>query len=229
MTPSADRRALVGYAALSVVYLAFVLAGLTVAEDITKPLLMPTLALAVGARAPRLLLGAIAASCLGDIFLVFGGNWFLLGMGGFAVAHLCYIRYFVRAGALRDRTRLLRTAVPYGLAWAVLITSLWPDLASGLRIPLAVYSLLLASTAVTSACAGRRTGLGGGLFLVSDTLIATGLAHWPQLPVPGFWVMSTYLTGQYLLTTGRPAAHREPGGENDRQHTRPAAVGQLLP
>ncbi|MBC3841741.1 lysoplasmalogenase [Streptacidiphilus sp. 4-A2] len=195
------------YALVSVGYLGCILAGLTPAQDITKPLLMPLLALAVSRRAlpsgaARLLLGALIASCAGDTLLLFGGNWFLVGMGGFAVAHVCYISLFVRGGALRDRGRLLCAAAGYGLLWLVLITSLWPDLAPGLRLPLAGYSLLLAGTAVTSACLSRRTGLGGGLFLLSDSLIASGLAHWPQLPVADFWVMSTYLVGQYLLASG---------------------------
>ena len=190
------------YAALSVAHLVFILLGWGLARDISKPLLMLVLAAAVGTAAPQLLLGALIASCAGDTFLIFGGSWFLLGMGGFAVAHGCYVTHFVRGGALRDRRRLLRTAAPYAVAWAVLISTLWPDLDAGLRIPLACYSLLLTGTAVTSACAGLRTGLGGGLFLLSDSLIASDLAHWPQLPAADFWVMLTYLVGQYLLATG---------------------------
>jgi uncharacterized membrane protein YhhN len=221
-------RLLIGYAALSAGYLACVLAGLAAVQDATKPLLMPLLALAVGLRASdlrrtapgaaRLLLGALLASCAGDTFLLFGGGWFLVGMGGFAVAHVCYITLFVRGGALRDRAGLLRTAAVYGLVWVVLITLLWPDLAAGLRIPLAGYSLLLAGTAVTSARAGRRTGLGGALFLLSDSLIAGGLAHWPHLPAADFWVMVTYLTGQYLLASGV-----DPAPSGDR-----AAAGAVL-
>jgi hypothetical protein len=207
-----------GYAGLSLAHLGAVLAGLTPVRDLTKPLLMILLALAVGAAArasalaaPRLLLGALLASCAGDVFLIFGGGWFLAGMGGFAVAHVCYVSHFVRAGALRDRRRALLTALPYGAAWAALITLLWPDLDPGLRVPLACYSLLLATTAASSACAGLRAGLGGALFLLSDTLIATGLAHWPQLPVPDFWVMCTYVAAQYLLASGAlPAACRAP-------------------
>jgi hypothetical protein len=197
-----SKRLFAGYAALSLLHLGFILTGLTLGRDLSKPLLMLVLIAAVGTAMPRLLLGALLASCAGDVFLIFGGSWFLLGMGGFAIGHICYVTGFVRAGALRDRARLLRIAAPYTAAWAVLITLLWPDLDAGLRIPLAVYSLLLTATAVSSACAGLRTGLGGGLFLLSDTLIAGGLAHWTQLPAASFWVMSTYLAAQYLLATG---------------------------
>jgi uncharacterized membrane protein YhhN len=214
------------YAALSGLHLVFLLVGLSLGADLTKPLLMLALAAAVGTAAPRLLPGALLASCFGDLFLIFGGSWFLVGMGGFAVAHVCYVAHFVRTGALGDRARLLRTGAPYAVVWAVLITLLWPDLDAGLRIPLAVYSLLLTATAVTSACAGARTGVGGALFLLSDSLIATGLANWPQLPAAGFWVMATYLTAQYLLATGIVRRSREadtkPGqnaGQSDRSTT----------
>ncbi len=203
-------RVLVNYTVTCVGYLFLLLIGATPATDVLKPLLMPRLAVALSAsahpvRLPRLLLGALLASCAGDTFLLFGGAWFLVGMGGFAAAHVCYVAFFVRRGALRDRRRLLRTAAPYAVLWVLLITLLWPDLASGLRIPLAGYSLLLTGTAVSSACAGRRTGLGGALFLLSDSLIASGLAHWPQLPVADVWVMATYLLGQYLLASGATA------------------------
>ena len=190
------------YVALGVLHLRLLMGGQHTGADLTKPLLMLALVGAVRAAAPRLLRVALLASCAGDLFLIFGGSWFLVGMGGFAVAHACYVRLFVQGGALRDRRALLRAAVPYGVLWVVLITLLWPDLDSGLRIPLAAYSLLLTATAVTSAAAGLRTGLGGALFLVSDSLIATDLAHWPQLPAAGVWVMATYLTAQYLLATG---------------------------
>lgn len=213
-----------GYAGLSVLHLAFLLAGLGLGADLTKPLLMLALVAAVGAAAPRLLRGALLASCAGDLFLIFGGSWFLVGMGGFAVAHVCYVTHFVRTGALRDHARLLRIGAPYAVVWAVLITMLWPDLDAGLRIPLAVYSLLLTATAVTSACAGLRTGIGGALFLVSDSLIATDLADWPQLPAAGFWVMATYLTAQYLLATGILTRGRS-GGRSGGQSARSTTTG----
>jgi hypothetical protein len=49
---------------------------------------------------------------------------------------------------------------------------------------------------------GVVAGLGGVLFLLSDTLIASGVAGWPQLPRPDFWIMITYVVAQYLLVRG---------------------------
>ena len=69
---------------------------------------------------------------------------------------------------------------------------------------------------------GRYAALGGALFLLSDALIATGIADWPQLPAHDFWIMLTYIAAQYLLTRGAlgapadstgaaPGAYREGG------------------
>lgn len=164
----------------------------------TKPLLMPALALAVAPAAPPLLLGALAASCAGDTLLLAGsdGPAFLAGMGAFAVAHGCYITLFRRTG-----TRRAPAAWAYVPLWGGTVAALWPGLAPDMRGPVAAYSLLLVGTAATALRHSPRAGLGGALFLLSDTLIATDVAGWPQLPAKEVWVMATYLAAQYLLAT----------------------------
>lgn len=56
------------------------------------------------------------------------------------------------------------------------------------------------------ACGATRpgpvAGLGGALFMLSDTLIATGVADRPQPPNPAFWIMLTYAAAQFLLVRG---------------------------
>ncbi|MGW4898835.1 lysoplasmalogenase [Kitasatospora sp. NPDC004240] len=222
---------LTGYAAASAAHLGAILAGSEVLRHATKPTLMPLLAahsgLAAAAPAgrasagpavaagsggaPGLLVPALVASTGGDVLLQLGNDpAFLAGMGSFAAAHVCYVTMFVRQGALTDRRRTALVAAAYAAAWAAIIGQLWPDLGD-LRIPVAGYSLLLAATAVTSAGLGPRTGLGGALFLLSDTLIATKLAKWRQLPGHQFWIMATYLLAQYLLASGAlRAGSREP-------------------
>ena len=49
---------------------------------------------------------------------------------------------------------------------------------------------------------GLLAGLGGALFVLSDSLIATGVAEWPQPPRPDLWIMLTYIAAQSLLVTG---------------------------
>lgn len=203
--PAWPRFAFPAFALAGVLNLVFEAAGPRAGFAVTKPLLMPLLAaamLATGRAVPRPLLGALAGSFVGDTMLLFSGNLFLVGMAGFAVAHVCYVRLFVRGGVLRRRGRLAFAAGCYGAVWIILITQLWSGLAANMRIPVACYSLLLAAMATTSFAAGNRTGLGGALFLLSDSLIAGGLAHWHMPTGTAFAVMATYLAAQYLLATG---------------------------
>ncbi|MFE9254417.1 lysoplasmalogenase [Streptomyces sp. NPDC006879] len=165
---------------------------------LAKPLLMPLLAgYAATRRAPRLLVAALLFGWGGDVALLFDADpAFLVGMGSFALGHVCYLLLF---GKTRGSAFV---AAGYLAACAVMVASLWPDLPAELRVPVAGYSLLLTAMALRSAALGLATGVGGALFLLSDTLIATGVAEWPQLPAPEFWIMFTYLGAQSLLTWG---------------------------
>lgn len=178
-------------------------AGFTPGHTVAKPLLMPLLAAYACARgAPRLLLAALLCGWGGDILLLSDADpAFLAGMASFAVGHVCYIALFLRHGTPRARARLLAPA--YALALVITVALLWPDLPADLRIPVAGYSTLLTATAYTAGTRrGPVAGLGGALFMLSDTLIATGVADWPQPPRPDLWIMLTYAAGQFLLVRG---------------------------
>ncbi|MDG4532505.1 lysoplasmalogenase [Streptomyces sp. AV19] len=219
------------------------LTGATPVARATKPVLMPLLAEYVLVRGgPPLLAVALLLGCAGDVLLQAGGETaFLLGMGAFAAGHLCYLGLFARyGGASADRPdrpgaagtpgrwRLpgvpdaagpagkphLRPALGYAAAWAATTALLWPGLPGRLRPPVALYGLLLTATAYGALRTGRRGAAGGALFLLSDTLIASGLAKWPQAPAPQFWIMLTYLGAQALLADAvvRAAAETEGAG-----------------
>ncbi|MEV7012917.1 lysoplasmalogenase [Streptosporangium sp. NPDC051022] len=185
----------------SVVHLALVAADTGLTASVTKALLMPLLAAWVLAQGgPRLVAAALLLSCGGDVALEIDG-FFIAGMALFAGAHVCYVTYFLREGALGGLRR--RPVVPavYAVVWAGLVFLLWPGLGD-LRLPVAGYSLLLTATAVTAAGLGPRIGAGGALFLLSDTLIAFDLAGLPLPPMNGLVVMATYIAAQYLLASG---------------------------
>ncbi|MCM1968593.1 lysoplasmalogenase [Streptomyces sp. NPDC002812] len=200
---------LVAFAAATAVDLGSLLADWHTGHLIAKPLLMPLLvAYVITRRAPRLLIAALLFGWGGDLALLFDADpAFLIGMGSFAAGHVCYLVLFGR----RRTGPLLGAA--YAAALLSTVTLLWGDLPAELRIPVAGYSLLLTAMAYRSSALGRRAGLGGALFLLSDTLIATGVAEWPQLPRPDFWVMATYVAAQYLLATGALAPERAYGRE----------------
>ncbi|MER5562228.1 MULTISPECIES: lysoplasmalogenase [unclassified Streptomyces] len=193
--PAAAAPLLVAFAAAGALDLIALLAGWHPGHLIAKPLLMPLLAAHVYTRGgPRLLIAALLCGWGGDVFLLSGADAaFLLGMGCFAAGHVCYLVLFGRG---RTHPGL---GAAYGIALLATVAALWPDLPAGLRIPVAGYSLLLTAMAYRSSRLGPLVGLGGALFLLSDTLIATGVANWPQPPRPDFWIMLTYLGAQALL------------------------------
>ncbi|MEU7580794.1 lysoplasmalogenase [Streptomyces sp. NPDC041068] len=177
-----------------------------------KPLLMPLLAAYVATRrGPRLLIAALLFGWGGDTFLLFDAELaFLAGMGSFAVGHVCYLVLFKRYGDTNryarvggsPRARGTALVAVYALALAVTVALLWPDLPADMRGPVAGYSLLLTTMAFGATTLGLTAAAGGALFLLSDTLIATGVAEWPQLPRPDFAVMLTYIAAQFLLAKG---------------------------
>ncbi|MEV6166327.1 lysoplasmalogenase [Streptomyces sp. NPDC052052] len=212
------RPLLVAFLVASAVDLFAVLADVPLAHLIAKPLLMPLLAAyAATRRGPRLLIAALLFGWGGDTLLLPDTDAaFLIGMALFAAGHVCYLLLFGRA----------RASLPAGAAYVAVLAAflalLWSGLPAGLRIPMTGYSLLLTAMAYRAGTLGRCAGVGGALFLLSDGLIATGIADRPQPPAPGFWIMLTYLAAQFLLTLGALApgagwngvtrgAYREPG------------------
>ncbi|MEU6896104.1 lysoplasmalogenase [Streptomyces sp. NPDC046557] len=194
------RTLLAAFAAAGVLDLASLLAGWHLGHVLAKPLLMPLLVAYVCSRrqgGTRLLVAALLFGWGGDLALLFDAPaGFLIGMGSFAAGHVCYLLLFGRG----------RTSPALGGAYALVLVAvvalLWNDLPAGLRVPVAGYSLLLTAMACRAGVLGTRAAIGGALFLLSDTLIATGVAEWPQPPRPDFWIMATYLAAQYLLVAG---------------------------
>ncbi|MDI2132627.1 lysoplasmalogenase [Yinghuangia seranimata] len=173
----------------------------------TKPLLMPLLAAFVvtAARRPvkelRLPLIALAGGFVGDVGLLPDKQGlFMVGMGGFAVGHVAYVRAFAKAGAGRRLVENAWIPVGYGLAWAAMIAVLWRGL-DDLLVPVIGYSLLLTTMAAFAAGMDRLTALGGAAFLVSDTVIAFGIADLDVVPGQDALVMPLYLAAQLLLMT----------------------------
>jgi len=203
-----QRGALVLLAGLGVVHLGAQLAGASSLTDRSQWFLMPALALVVAAhtarprtRRVRLLLVALGFSWLGDTVpdLVPDDVSFVVMIGFFLLAQVCYIAAFVpgaRRSAILRRPALV---LPYVLVFVVLVALCAPG-AGAVLGPVIVYGACLTTMAVLSTSLGRIGGVGGAVFLVSDSLIALGaFADGFHLPVAGFWVMATYLAGQGLL------------------------------
>ncbi|ARF61024.1 lysoplasmalogenase [Streptomyces violaceoruber] len=198
------RPALLAFLLAAAADLAGLLAGAGTVHLVAKPLLMPLLALYAALRGgPRLLVAALLFGWGGDVFLLVDDDLaFLVGMGSFAVGHVCYLTLFARGEGRGRAPAALATGAGYAVVLAVFLVLIWPDLPADLRAPLTGYSLLLTAVAWRAGVFGAYAAAGGALFLLSDALIATGIAEWPQAPAPDFWVMLTYIAAQALLAHG---------------------------
>ena len=218
-----DRRVLAtlllaAFGVLAVGHLAAQLAGATRLADITQWLLVPALAgalltLTAGPR-PRLVvltLVALGCSWVGDTApdLTGGDAAFLVMVGAFLLAQVAYIAAFWpdrRRSVLLVRRPLLTA---YVLAVAALVWACAPH-AGPLLVPVLVYGLCLGAMAVLATGVHPAAGVGGGLFLVSDGLIALdAFAPGYHLAHHGFWVMLTYVLAQALLVLGVVLRARE--------------------
>jgi uncharacterized membrane protein YhhN len=174
--------------------------GSHVLDLVTKPLLMPLLALWLwrNDRNAKGILAGLAFSWAGDLALQFEGQtWFIIGMAFFLGAQICYITTFTKSGA-RPKAWV---AAGYGVALVVALILLWKPLGA-MALPMTVYGVALAAMATLAASVNRTVGLGGMLFLISDFLIAFGIADTWAVPGPPIWVMLTYTAAQLLIVTG---------------------------
>lgn len=193
------------FVAATVVHLVLNVAGATPWDSVTKCLLAPLLAgWVLAAGGPRIVALALLFCVVGDLLLELtpSDTWFLPGMAAFALAHVCFIAFFASRGAVDRLADRPLVGAAYLAAAVVLVVWLWDGLEPGLRVPVAVYALLLTTTAVCAWASGPVAATGGLLFLVSDALIALDVAgRWTPRP-EGFWVMLTYALAIGLLTAG---------------------------
>lgn len=218
----------------------FVLAGLVAVADwwsvaerrrqyehVLKPL---TLALIITATATADLgpatwwiLAGLVLGLLGDVGLMLSDETaelpdlpFLLGLGSFLLGHVCYMIGFVRHG-LHGWQLLAGALVVVGITALPLLPVLRSARrvgGTGLMATVGGYALALGAMAVLAAGTGAiATAVGGVLFVVSDTLIATdkfvrshrvGFASvpshgWKSTPVQ---IIVTYHLAQLLIPLG---------------------------
>jgi uncharacterized membrane protein YhhN len=161
----------------------------------------------------RGLLAGLGLSLLGDVALLWPQQGFLPGLVAFLLAHLAYLWAFTRG--LRLAARPVAFAA-YAVLAGVVLTLLWPGVPAGLRLPVAAYVLCLAAMAAQTACwwlaarggvgqaLAQRAAVGGFLFLVSDTLLATSKFH-TVLPLGTLWILASYWAAQWLIASSLPA------------------------
>lgn len=206
------------FVALSLLHIVGVLSSSEILCTISKPLLMPVLALwlmkETRGQSPlktAWLIGLLF-STLGDVLLMFsGGTFFLLGLSAFLLAHLSYIGGISKG--LKDRRGFLLKnpmwILPFLLFPIVLLYWLWDGIPGAMRIPVAVYALVIATMAQSVANLHGYlsnkifwTMMGGAiLFVLSDSLIAVNkFGH--AFEGGRVAVIGTYMLGQWFLVKG---------------------------
>jgi len=159
-------------------------------------------------RERRWLMPALVFSAAGDALLAIPG-WtpsFVLGLGAFLLAHVCFLGALVplARSSARSRPRRVAVAAICG-ACAALLVWFWPQLGrEALTIPVAVYIVVL--TAMVCAALLARlptiwTAVGAVCFAVSDAMIGIGrfVLGNEALAVPIWW---SYAAAQILITAG---------------------------
>jgi uncharacterized membrane protein YhhN len=216
------------FAALSLANLVAIIQGLEWLIFLTKPLLVSCLAVwsylnsnNASKSYSKAFLAGLVLSVLGDVLLMFvksqGELYFMLGLGSFLLAHLCYITAFSLFPSFNTGAIALNklAILPFVAVFIGVTCLLWNDLGV-LRIPVIVYSSVIITMA--AFCFNMRnrviTGVfamlfcGAILFVVSDFVIALTKFKYSGISqsVSGLVIMVTYLLGQFLLTTGMEKA-----------------------
>jgi uncharacterized membrane protein YhhN len=212
---------LFSYAILSLFHLLVEAQGWETLILITKPLLMLLLAAWFWrqrypwqASWERWLFLGILFSCGGDSLLMlvsYGprlADFFLFGLGSFLIAQLSYAYAFTRYPGARNGwvARHYWPALLLFLYLGLFLPVLWPGLGDGLKLPVTVYAIAIATMAASALNLGNVLPQavfwpllsGVLLFLLSDSLIAFNKFVAP-VPAARFWIMLTYLTAQGLI------------------------------
>ncbi|ORA11494.1 lysoplasmalogenase [Mycobacterium asiaticum] len=159
------------------------------------------------ARERRWLVPALLFSAAGDwlLALPWWAMSFVLGLGSFLLAHICFLGALLPHAA-PSRTRVT-AAVVMVLATASMLVWFWPHLNTGkenLTIPVTVYIAVL-SAMVCAALLARLptiwTAVGAVCFAASDSMIAISrfILGNEALAVPIWW---SYAAAEILITAG---------------------------
>jgi len=187
-------------------------------QFITKPLLMPLLAIYLLLRTNTnnsnlkgWIFLALFFSWAGDMFLLFeerSSNFFLWGLSAFFVAQVCYIVFFhnIRMREyIRGNALLLLLVIVY---YSVLISVLSPYLGKmtlAVRIYGVVLSFMVMLAMHTMLGKNKRAALwmtmGAILFVVSDSLLAFN-KFFAAFNNAGLIIMLTYGLAQLFITEG---------------------------
>lgn len=190
---------------------------------VCKPLMMIVLSLwfyfksrRYGDRFTLLIQAGLFFSWLGDMALMLDHidpYYFLIGLGAFMLAQLCYCIAFAHNVAdvgggqgLLVASLLMAVVLAYG---GIFGFELLPRVDPDVQVPVGIYAFVITLMGATAALRFGRTYLpsfvmafaGAALFIASDSLLATTRFIRP-LDHASWSVMLLYAAGQYLIARG---------------------------
>uniref|UniRef100_UPI003216D4EF lysoplasmalogenase n=1 Tax=uncultured Draconibacterium sp. TaxID=1573823 RepID=UPI003216D4EF len=163
----------------------------------------------------KLAVTGFAFSWLGDLFMMFSGEflYFVFGIASFLVAQVLYVFLFLRTINISGKKPFLKKKpawlTPYIAFGLIIYILLFPNLDSILKVAILIY---LVAILTMSSMALNRYGnghpisfslvfTGSLLFVCSDALIAINRFLIP-VPYEGLLIMTTYIAAQYLIMKG---------------------------
>lgn len=169
-----------------------------------------------GDRFTLMIQAGLFFSLLGDVALMFQHMdefYFLIGLGAFLIAQLCYAIAFLRNITEVGGTEglVVGGTIAVGLALFALVFSwiLLPRLDEGLSIPVLCYVITITCMGMLAAFRYTRTFLrsfwmvmsGALLFIISDSVLATNRFLEPFDTAPVI-IIVTYGAAQFLIAAG---------------------------
>lgn len=155
-------------------------------------------------RPRRWVLAGLWLSLAGDVALLWPKEGFLPGLVSFLLAHLAYLVAFTRVQRLAAWWPAFAI---YGVVAGSILWRLWPGVPPALQVPVIAYVVCLASMAAQALVLWRRgearglvLAVGGGLFVVSDAILATNKFAGP-VPLSNLWILASYWTAQWCIAS----------------------------
>ena len=157
----------------------------------------------------RLIAAGLVFSAVGDVFLMAPGDWFVSGLLSFLIAHVLYATAFAGGSSARAKAAAM---LAYAALSTLILVGLLPNVPSALKLPVLAYVAVLATmaslaaarawslrnTSIETAGPARIAAIGGGLFVVSDALLA-----WDRfgtgIPAAIVWVLASYYAAQWCI------------------------------
>jgi alkylglycerol monooxygenase len=144
-------------------------------------------------------------SLVGDVALLWPARYFLFGLAAFLCTHIAYLFAFTRDVCFPARPGV---GLIYFACASALYLFLFSLLPYGIKLPLALYSVLLASMAsqalgrflIFRNHAARLAAFGAFFFVISDSLLALDRFHAP-IPHAQLLILIPYYVAQWLIVS----------------------------